>query len=223
MKQYAVIFDMDGVIADTNPTHSEAFRQFFDSRNIPHSEEEFAKHMYGKHNSYIMNYFFHQDLDPEEVTALAEEKEALFRKLYAPIAKPIDGLLPFVDALRGAGMKTAIATSAPKANLDLVLDCFDLHARMDSLLSSEDVTRYKPDPDIYLKTADRLGVSPEDCVVFEDSYSGVSAAINAEMKVVGVLTSHTKEELPPCQYYIQDYRNMDIAVVLDLLGTNHKR
>src|SRR5690606_36265991 len=96
----AVIFDMDGVIADTNPTHSEAFRLFFDERSIPYTDEEFAQHMYGKHNAYIMNYFFKRQLDPAELKKLAGEKEALFRKLYGPYVKPVAGLLPFIARLK---------------------------------------------------------------------------------------------------------------------------
>lgn len=89
---------------------------------------------------------------------------------------------------------------------------------MDSLLSSEDVRAYKPDPEVYLKSAQNLGVSPENCVVFEDSHSGITAAISAGAKVVGVLTSHTKDELPSCHHYIQDYRDMSLACVEQLLN-----
>ncbi|SEM20080.1 haloacid dehalogenase superfamily, subfamily IA, variant 3 with third motif having DD or ED/beta-phosphoglucomutase family hydrolase [bacterium A37T11] len=213
----AVIFDMDGVIADTNPYHSEAFKQFFDKYHVPYTMAEFADHMYGKHNSYIMKYFFKKDLSPEEIRSLEEEKERLFRKIYALVAKPIDGLMPFIKELRQIGFKTAIATSAPKANLDLIVEKLDLRDKMDSLLSSEDVTKHKPDPEVYLNTASALGVDPGQCVVFEDSFSGVSAGLNAGMKVVGVLTSHNKEELPPCQLYIKDFREITAQDIERLL------
>lgn len=92
---------------------------------------------------------------------------------------------------------------------------------MDSALSSEDVNAHKPDPEIYMKSAENLGVRPEDCVIFEDSFSGVTAATRAGAKVVGVLTSHTPEQLPPCQAYIHDYRDIDVARIHQLLTASH--
>src|SRR3546814_3210926 len=83
MDNYAVIFDMDGVIAHTNPYHTEAFKQFFDKYSVAYTLAEFEDHMYGKHNDYIMRYFFKRPMDDEEVKRLAEEKEALFREIYA--------------------------------------------------------------------------------------------------------------------------------------------
>jgi len=77
--------------------------------------------------------------------------------------------------------------------------------KMESVMASEDVAKHKPDPEVYLMSAKNLRVSPQHCIVFEDSYSGVTAALNAGMRVVGVLSSHTKEELPPCDHYIEDY------------------
>ena len=217
MDNYAVIFDMDGVIAHTNPHHSEAFKQFFDKYGVPYSEQEFEDHMYGKHNDYIMRYFFKRELVGSEIKRLADEKEALFRQIYAEHITPITGLREFLSSLKAAGFSIGVATSAPRANLDFIIDKLSLRSLMDSLLSSEDVGAYKPDPEIYLKSAVKLGVTPDNCVIFEDSYSGVSAAINAGAKVVGVLTSHTKDELPPCHDYIHDYRNMDYGRVEQLL------
>ena len=208
MDNYAVIFDMDGVIAHTNPYHTEAFKQFFDKYSVAYTLAEFEDHMYGKHNDYIMRHFFKRPLDDAEVKRLAAEKEALFREIYAGHIAPIAGLPVFLDGLKAAGYRLAVATSAPRANLDFIIDKLALRPVMDATLSSEDVTAHKPDPEIYLKAADKLNVRPDHCVVFEDSHSGVSAALNAGAAVVGVLTSHTTDELPPCKHYIRDYRGI---------------
>lgn len=85
------------------------------------------------------------------------------------------------------------------------------------MMASEDVKKHKPDPEVYLTTAQNLGVTPSQCVVFEDSFSGISAALNADMKVVGVLSSHTKDELPPCDLYVRDYKNLSYQSILQLL------
>ncbi len=217
MDNYAVIFDMDGVIAHTNPHHTEAFKQFFDKYNVAYTMEEFEDHMYGKHNDYIMRYFFKRPLDDAEVKKLAEEKEALFREIYADHVAPITGLPEFLDGLKAAGYCIGVATSAPRANLNFIIDKLSLRPYMDAILSSEDVTAHKPDPAIYLKSANLLHAQPNRCVVFEDSHSGVSAAINAGAMVVGVLTSHTADELPPCERYIRDYREIGVDDIGQLL------
>jgi len=217
MNEYAVIFDMDGVICHTNPFHAEAFRQFFDKRSVPYTEQEFVDHMYGKHNSYIMKYFLKRELNEAEIKVLEEEKEGLFRTIYADHIEPIAGYLKFLYDLKEAGFKTGVATSAPSANLSLILNKLGFISKMESILSSEDVQFHKPNPEVYLKSAQNLGVSPAHCVVFEDSFSGVSAALNAGMKVVGVLSSHTKEELPPCNHYIKDYSDINVEIVKQLI------
>ena len=221
MDNYAVIFDMDGVIAHTNPHHTEAFKQFFDKYGVAYTIEEFEDHMYGKHNDYIMRYFFKRLLDDAEVKRLGEEKESLFREIYADHVAPIEGLLQFLDALKTAGYRVGVATSAPRANLDFIIDKLSIRMYMESVLSSEDVTAHKPDPQIYLKSANRLNVEPRNCIVFEDSHSGVSAARNAGAAVVGVLTSHTADELPPCERYIHDYREIGVDDIGQLLAKNN--
>ena len=201
----AVIFDMDGVICHTNPYHSMAFREFFSTRDLAPTDEEFAQHMFGKSNKYILTHFLKRPIEGAEFLALEEEKEGLFRKIYAPYVDPIAGFLPFINDLAANGIRLGVATSAPLANLELILSKVLVRNLLGSILGSEDVTKHKPDPEVYLKSAENLGLSPSQCVVFEDSFSGVSAALNAGMKVVGVLTSHTKEELPRCDLYVEDY------------------
>ncbi|OXA74901.1 haloacid dehalogenase superfamily, subfamily IA, variant 3 with third motif having DD or ED [Flavobacterium aquidurense] len=218
MKQHCVIFDMDGVICHTNPHHAKAFEAFFDKYQIRHSEQEFEEHMYGKHNGYIMTHFFKRPITGEELIKLEDEKEGMFREVYKDKVETIPFYLDFLSELRSRGFKTAVATSAPRANLDLIANVLKLDEKMDSMMSSEDVKQHKPNPEVYLKSAERVGVSPSDCVVFEDSFSGVTAGLNAGMKVVGVLSSHTKEQLPPCDFYINDYSEVDVDKVLELLN-----
>lgn len=214
---YAVIFDMDGVIVDTNPYHSEAFASFFIQHGLDFDKRDFATHMYGKHNSYIMSHFFGRKIEGEELKQLEDEKEALFREIYASKVNPIQGYLPFLKQLIQNGFSCGVATSAPRANLSLITDKLSLHTYMKSMLASEDVTQHKPHPEVYLKSAKNLEIAPEKCLVFEDSFSGITAALNAGSKVVGVLTSHTREELPPCDFYIRDYSEITVDTVLSIL------
>ncbi|MBO9639291.1 HAD family hydrolase [Siphonobacter aquaeclarae] len=214
----AVIFDMDGVICHTNPYHSMAFREFFAVRNLAPTDEEFAEHMFGKSNRYILSHFLQRTVDGEELALLEDEKESLFRKIYEPYVEPIAHNVEFITDLHAHGVALGVATSAPRANLDLIMSKVPIRDLMGSVLASEDVQRHKPDPEVYLTSARNLGVSPDRCLVFEDSFSGITAARNAGMKVVGVLTSHTKEELPPCDHYIYDYTTMSYQIAASLIG-----
>lgn len=216
--EIAVIFDMDGVICHTNPYHSLAFREFFSTRNLAPTDEEFAEHMFGKSNSYILSHFFKRPVTGDELLTLEQEKEGLFRKIYEPHIEPIAGIVEFITDLENNAVKLGVATSAPYANLELILSKIKIREKLGSILASEDVKKHKPDPEVYLKSAANLGVSPEQCVVFEDSFSGVSAALNAGMRVVGVLSSHSKDELPPCNLYIDDYSDLSYSNIIELFN-----
>ena len=214
----AVIFDMDGVICHTNPFHSLAFKEFFAKRDMFPTEEEFQLHMYGKSNSYIMSHFFGRKIVGEELLELENEKEGLFREIYKDIIDPIAGFQDFFHQLKVNEFLTGVATSAPFANLKLIAGTLSLMDKMESILASEDVSKHKPDPEVYLKSALKLQLEPEFCVVFEDSFSGVTAAKNAGMKVVGVLSSHSKSDLPVCDLYIKDFREVGVSKILELIG-----
>ena len=214
----AVIFDMDGVICHTNPFHSLAFKEFFAKRDMFPTEEEFQLHMYGKSNSYIMSHFFGRKIVGEELLELENEKEGLFREIYKDIIDPIAGFQDFFSQLKTNQFLTGVATSAPYANLELIAGTLSLMDKMESILASEDVSKHKPDPEVYLKSALKLQLEPEFCVVFEDSFSGVTAAKNAGMKVVGVLSSHSKSDLPVCDLYIKDFREVGVSKILELIG-----
>src|SRR5690554_2720740 len=184
----AVIFDMDGVICHTNPYHTKAYQKFFAKRGLYPTEEDFVQHMYGKNNQYILSHFLGREIVGQEFIDLEQEKEELFREIYADEIVPITGCLEFLDKLKEAGFHTGVATSAPRSNLELIMGTLGFESKMESILASEDVKKHKPDPEIYLKSAANLGIAAENCLVFEDSHSGVSAAINAGMKVVVVLS-----------------------------------
>lgn len=213
----AVIFDMDGVICHTNPFHSQAFKIFFEKRDLFPTEEEFQLHMYGKSNGYILSHFLGRKIEGQELLDLEFEKESLFREIYQHYVDPIPGFMEFFHNLKGKGFKTGVATSAPFANLELIGGRLDLFPFLESALASEHVSKHKPDPEVYLKSAANLSLSPGQCIVFEDSFSGVSAAKNAGMKVVGVLSSHSVDQLPVCDLYIENYFELDVATIIELL------
>jgi beta-phosphoglucomutase family hydrolase len=202
---FAVLFDMDGVIVDSNPFHKIAFEQFLAQYQISLTDEELKAHVYGKTNKEGMPYIFKKELSSAELEERAEEKEAMFRDLYKKDIQPIKGLLPFLRMLKAQGIPTAVGTSAPTANLHFILDSLQLKPYFDALLDSTYVTQGKPDPEIYLKSARELGVEPKHCIVIEDSLAGVQAGLNAGMKVIGITTTHSAEELSHTHLIIQDF------------------
>lgn len=194
----AVIFDMDGVIVDTNPHHRTAWRDYYQRYGKTLSDEDFVEHVSGKHNAHIVAHLFAgQTLTPDEVLRLGNEKEALFRALYRPDMVPVGGLVDFLKALKAADIRTAVATSAPVENLDFVIDALELRPYFDALLNESMVSRPKPDPEIYQKAMAMLGVEPGESVVFEDSMTGIRAASASGAAVVGVATTQTPDELRP--------------------------
>lgn len=194
----AVIFDMDGVIVDTNPHHRLAWREYYQRNGKTLSDDDFVQYVSGKHNTDIVAHLFaNQSLTPEEVHRLSKEKETLFRELYRPVITPVAGLIPFLKALKEAGIRTAVATSAPVENLDFVMDILNIRPYFDALLNESMVSHPKPDPEIYQKAMAMLGVEPSESIIFEDSMTGIQAAKASGAFVVGIATTQSPDELRP--------------------------
>ena len=209
---HAFIFDMDGVLVDSNPTHKIALKQFCEKHGYDLSEKDLREKIYGRTNrDWLLNLF--GNLNEETIKAYAEEKEALFRELYVHI-KPLNGLHSFLEKLDAAGIPRAIATSAPRANVDFTISRTHIERFFPVILDDSFVTKGKPDPQIYLKSAEALGIRPDRCVVFEDSLSGVTAAKRAGCKVVGVTTTHTREELADTDLNIDNFEDLEPEFVL---------
>jgi beta-phosphoglucomutase len=213
--EYAFIFDMDGVIVDSNPTHKIALKQFCKEHGYDLSEKDLREKIYGRTNrDWLLNLF--GDLDEETIRRYAEEKEALFRRLYTDI-EPLSGLISFLNKIDELSIPRAIATSAPRANVDFTLDKTNTGQYFNTILDDSFVTEGKPNPQIYLKSAAALGFDPAKCVVFEDSLSGVKAGKNAGCKVVGLTTTHTAEELYETDLLIRDFAGLDPKELLSRL------
>lgn len=214
--QIAALFDMDGVIVHTNPYHKKAFKIFLDKYDISISDQELKDHVYGRTNEEIFPYIFGDKYTEEKGKEWADEKEAMFRDLYKEDVEPVSGLLDFLDELQRRKIKAAVGTSAPVENLDFIMDSLDLRHYFDAFLHSANVSKGKPDPEIYLKAAEQLNVDPNSCVVFEDSVAGVKAGLNAKMKVVAVATTHTPEEFEGAHLVIEDFEGLTMERLFSL-------
>ena len=165
----AAIFDMDGTLVANSPIHIRAFEIFCARYGVTDWREKLANG-FGMGNDDIMRLVMPEEVIREKgLAALADEKEAIYREIYAPDIRPVEGLKELLERLRAAGIPCAVGSSGCKANVDFVLDSCAIRPYFDAAISGDMVSRCKPDPEIYLTAAAALGVSPADCVIFEDA------------------------------------------------------
>lgn len=181
----AVIFDLDGTIIDNNPFHRKAWTEFLKKYNISLDKFDYNQ-LFGKHNKEILSIVFDKKLNTEEARQLAYEKEAVYRKIYKTYIKPQKGLKDLLNKLKELDIKMGIATSAPAENLNFVLDELKIRNYFDVCADASKVKKSKPDPEIFLLVAKKLHAEPHECLVFEDSPSGIIGALNAGMKTIGI-------------------------------------
>jgi len=200
----ALVFDMDGVIIDSNPAHTRAW-SLYTSRFGVDAGPHLAERMYGRRNDEIVRDFFGPGLTNEEVAAHGSAKEELYREIMG--AQLMESLVPGVREFlsRHWRQPMALATNAEPANVDFVLDRSGLRDCFRVIIDGHQVRHAKPHPEIYLLAAELLSVAPINCIVFEDSYSGIEAARAAGTRVVGLQTTH--RELPDAHLAIGDFRS----------------
>lgn len=213
----AVIFDMDGVIVHSNPAHKTTINEFCKKYGLEVSDKELREKVYGRTNQDWIPAVF-GDISQERITELGDEKEQMFRDVFDPKEHVVAGFLDFLDLLKEEGIKMVVATSAPAENAVHILEVLNITDYFDAVLNSSHVTKSKPDPEPYLKAAKAVNVNPKECIVFEDSISGVKSGLNAGAKVVGVTTTHTKKELNNCQLVVDDFVGLEIGQLEKLLS-----
>lgn len=180
----ALVFDLDGVIVDSMPVHTEAWRVYMQRLGVPCDDIE--TRMHGRRNDEIVLDFFGDHLAPEEIFNHGSSKEQLYRELMISRLESsvIPGVVPFLE--RHAEIPKAVASNAEPQNVDFVLDGLGLRCYFQVIVDGMQVSRPKPHPEIYARAAEMLGIEPSNCIVFEDSPAGVQAARGAGARVVGV-------------------------------------
>ena len=212
---------MDGVIVDNHEAHKKAFYTFFEKHNLKLSPEEIKNNVFGKTNQAIFSYLFReQNLSTEKLAEYAFEKESIYRNLYKDEIKEVKGFSDFLKFLIQNNIPKSIGTSAPKENVDFTLKSLGLNAQtdFDFILDENDVSHGKPDPEIYLKSAAKHGLKPSECIVVEDSVSGIKAAQNAGAQVAGIVTTLNREEIEAMNvsYIINDFYDLKNIIVQNL-------
>jgi beta-phosphoglucomutase len=191
----AAIFDMDGVLVDSNPYHLQKWIELLKEHHVRFDEAALPKQVLGPRNDITLRLFFGSQITAEEIGRLSEELEAKFRRAFGPHAKLLPGLQSLLAECHRGGVLMAVASSAMVKNLDFVVDTLQLRPYFRCLLSGDEVSHSKPHPEIYLQTAHKLGIEPASCVAFEDSLVGIEAVKRAGMKCVAIASTFPLEEL----------------------------
>jgi beta-phosphoglucomutase len=186
----AALWDVDGTLIDSREYHWLSWQGALAAEDFRVTPEQFAD-SFGRRNDEILRGFF-PAYTPDDIARVGEAKEVAYRRLVRERGiELLPGVRRWLDRLHGEGWLQAVASSAPRLNLEVIIEALGLGGYFAAVASAEDVTAGKPDPQVFLKAAARLGVPPTACVVVEDAPAGTEAARRAGMRAIGVLSSHT--------------------------------
>ncbi len=182
----AVLWDMDGTLADSGEQHWEAWREAMEATGRTLTRTQFNA-AFGQRNESFLRAWLGGDLSADAIKQFGDDKEAVYRRRVAADGlRALPGAVAWATRLRAAGWRQAVASSAPRANVEVMLRAIGLDTVIDTIVGAEDVVHGKPAPDVFLAAARALEVSPDRCIVVEDAVVGVEAARRAGMRAIGV-------------------------------------
>ncbi len=214
----AVIFDMDGVLVDSMHAHWLAWREAFGNYGIDIKREDFDKTP-GMTVEPVIRLLGGEDFSPEQIAEITIKQELAFQKIIAENFPSVPGVSELIKSLDEAGWKMAVGTSGPMANLKLILSRIPESERISVHVVHGDYTHGKPDPEVFLTAAQRLGVNPGEAVVVEDSLVGLEAAKRGGFISVALTTTHSEDQLEPMADLVVDSLTKVTPKILDLLFT----
>lgn len=209
MPPFAVAFDLDGTLIDNNQFHFVTWQEFYRKRKRELTIDEYKASFNGRTMTDCVKYVFQQpDMPAEEIERYTNEKESLYREIYAAHIKPIPGLLALLELLDQAQIPMVIATSGIQDNIDFLFSHIPIKQYFKRVIKGSDITHGKPHPEMYQLAAKELGLPAEQCIAFEDATVGIASAAGAGMKVIALTTTHTPEELTGADWIIKDYEGI---------------
>lgn len=213
----ALLFDLNGTMVDDMHYHIKAWHRISNELGAALSMEAVKAECYGK-NAEVMERIFPGRFSLEEKNKISIEKEIQYRAEFKPFLKLIDGLDLFLEKAKAKGWKMAIGSAAIMSNVDFVLDGLQIRHYFDAVISADEVTNSKPDPETFLRCAAALGADPSRCIVWEDAPKGVESALNAGMKSVVLTTMHEAHEFsqyPNILLFTNNYTHPGLQQILD--------
>ena len=213
----AIIFDLDGTLVDSLPYHHESWRILFKNNNIEEYDfTEILKEYKGGGTLELMTSVFGNMYTKDELKKMSDDKEVIFRDIYRSKIYPIEGLKKFLDNLKENNILLSIGSNAIRKNVLMTIEELGITNYFSSIICGDEVSRGKPDPEMYIKTLSNLNVGKDECIIFEDSIEGVTAAKNADIKVIGVTSSQSSEKLKSVGAFktIDDYTKIKVDNIL---------
>jgi len=205
----ALIFDMDGVLIDNTPVQARAFQALFRDQGVQADATQLLRRLNGAPASEILKEAFAAQPQPaDKLEELAAQREFLYRTLYWDDRRPLPGLVEFLEAARAAGLKIGLGTGSGQDTIGYILDDLNLRRFFDAVITKDDVDKGKPHADTYAVTAEKLGVAPENCVVFEDALLGEQAAYRAHMRCVAVASTLPGRDFQAPLLVIRDFTEL---------------
>ena len=207
------IFDWDGVIIDSSRQHEKSWHVLAveEKRTLP---QDFFRRSFGMKNEDIIPGLLGWTFDAEQTRRLSKRKEELYRHIItSDQISLLPGVKDLLAVLQGESVPCAIASSTPRANIECVIDRLGIRAYFAVIVTAEDVRHGKPNPEVFLLAANRLGIAPAQCVVFEDAHVGVEAALTGNMKVVAVSTTHQASSLKAAHLVVGTLEQINLKVI----------
>lgn len=209
----AVLWDMNGVIADTKQFHIAAWQETFAKRKLKPSKEDFNR-LFGARNDFVVRKFLGGGLSEEDIKTMAQEKEVNFQRMIKGNIKALPGVIKLLNTLKKGNFKLALTSSAPRESIDLVNNELNTGQYFDCIVSGQETAKNKPDPQVYLLAAEKLGAQPEDCIVIEDSPFGIEAAKAAGMRCLAITNTYPEESLRKADRIASSLEDIDLITLL---------
>jgi len=214
----AIIFDVDGTLVDSLPYHHESWRIFFKNNNLEENDfTEILKEYKGGGTLELMTSVFGDMYTKDELKTMTDDKEIIFRDIYKSKIYPIEGLKKFLDNLKENNILLSIGSNAIRKNVLMTIEELSITNYFSYIICGDEVSKGKPDPEMYIKTLSKLNIRKDECVIFEDSIEGVTAAKNADIKVIGITSSQSSEILKSAGAFktIENYTKINVDNLLN--------
>jgi len=212
-----IIFDLDGVLVDTGWAHKQSWYDLAEKEGFSLTDEFFYS-TFGMQNNQIIPMLIGQDASSERIKRLSDWKERRYREIIAEKLVPAEGAKSLLSDLKKEGFLLAVGSSAPKANLRLVLERTGLRDYFDAYVTGQDVTNGKPAPDTFLKAAEKLSLNPDRCAVVEDAVQGIEAGKAAGMAVVAVTTTRSRADLNRADIIVDSLVQLQFRQFVELIA-----
>lgn len=213
---YCVIFDMDGVLADTGPIHFESWVKMANEIDVEFTRE-FFEDTFGQQSVIITRKLLGDEVDDKELVKRANLKELYYREMVKDKLEPLPGAIELIKTLKDKQFKLAVGSSGPPENVELLLNSLKVKKYFDVIITAAEVSKSKPEPDVFLIAAKKVNVKPENCIVIEDAPVGIEAAKRADMKSIAITTTHDKNELSSADLIVKDLSFVSIKDIIKLL------